>query len=131
MFLAPSLLGLSTPPPRPTHPGVKQTKTLNIENEFKVATTRMVDHIPMAIYYHLVKQLLEGMATEIIKITTEENSHRNLLIEDSSTVFTRKRLLEKQERLEKATVKLLKFGSSTYTHNRFYSNDSFCFDDID
>ena len=84
----------------------------------------MVDHIPMAIYYHLVKQLLEGMATEIMKITTEENSHRILLREDASIVSKRKRLLEKQERLEKATMKLLKFGSLHHTANSLYSDEN-------
>ena len=79
----------------------------------------MVDHIPMAIYYHLVKQLLEGMATEIMKITTEENSHRILLREDASIVSKRKRLLEKQ-----ATMKLLKFGSLHHTANSIYSDEN-------
>ena len=73
----------------------------------------MVDTIPMAIYYHLVKQLLEDMATEMIKIAAKPDSIHTLLKEDATTVFQRKLLVEKQERLEKATIKLMKFGSSS------------------
>ena len=98
------------------------TKTSEI-NYLKVATTRLVDTIPMAIYYHLVQQLLEGMATEIIKIATNPNSLNELLKEDPEIVFKRKKLLEKQERLEKASLKLMKFGPSISTTNDFYSDD--------
>ena len=77
----------------------------------------MVDTIPMAIYYHLVKQLLEDMATEMIKIAAAPDSIHTLLKEDAMTVFQRKLLVEKQERLEMATMKLMKFGSSSQATN--------------
>ena len=73
----------------------------------------------MAIYYHLVKQLLEGMVTEMIKIAGKPNSHNELLKEDPEIVFRKKNLLEKQQRLEKANIKLMKFDCSTFETRLF------------
>ena len=71
----------------------------------------MMDTIPMAIYYHLTKQLLEDMDTEVIKIAAAPDSIHTLLKEDINTVSQRDILVRKQERLEKASIKLMNFGS--------------------
>lgn len=66
----------------------------------------------MAIYYHLVKQPLEKMATELIRITATPDACDKLLREDEEPVFKRRKLMEKQERLDKANSKLMMFGST-------------------
>ena len=49
---------------------------------------------------------------ELIKLSAKPESCEKLLREDAEAVFTRKKLMEKQERLEKANIKLMRFAST-------------------